>query len=228
MKGGRSMVQISIDQSLKKVAPDLTLGVVSATVQVTKNSPPLWKEINRLIKELQSKITLASLYDIPQIKTLRDAYKAIGKDPTRYRGSQEALVRRILQGKGLYQINTVVDINNLISLETLHSVGSYDIDNLKPPVIFRIGKPGESYKGIGKEIVNVADLPVFADEVGPFGSPTSDSERAMITLNTKKVMIIIISFTGQDQLRSQLQRTTNLLCDYAGASREAIETAIIE
>jgi len=221
------MITISIDPQLKKITPNLVLGVVSATVQVTKNSPQLWKEVNKRIKELQSTITLASLYDVPQIKALRDAYKAIGKDPTRYRGSQEALVRRTLQGKGLYQINTVVDINNLISLETLHSVGSYNIDNLKPPVVFRIGKTGESYKGIGKEIVNVADLPVFADEAGPFGSPTSDSERAMITLDTKKVMIIIISFTGQDHLRGQLQRTTNLLCDYAGASREEVETAII-
>lgn len=222
------MITISIDPQLKKITPNLVLGVVSATVQVTKNSPQLWKEINKRIRELQSTVTLASLHDVPQIKALRDVYKAIGKDPTRYRGSQEALVRRILQGKGLYQINTIVDINNLVSLETLHSVGSYNIDNLKPPIIFRIGKRGESYKGIGKEMVNVTDLPVFADEAGPFGSPTSDSERAMITLDTKKVMIVIISFTGQDRLRDQLQRTTNLLCDYAGASREEIEMALIE
>jgi len=222
------MTTISIDPQLKKVAPNLALGVVFATVQVVKYSPQPWKEINKRIKELQSTITLASLYDIPQVKALRDAYKAMGKDPTRYRGSQEALVRRILQGKGLYQINTIVDINNLVSLETLHSVGSYNIDNLKPPVVFRIGKQGESYKGIGKEIVNVAGLPLFADEVGPFGSPTSDSERAMITLDTKKEMIIIISFTGQDRLRGHLQRTTNLLCDYAGASREEVEMTIIE
>lgn len=221
------MIPISIDPQLKKIAPKLVLGVVSANVQVTKNSPQLWKEIEKRIKELRSTVTLASLYDIPQIKALRDAYKAIGKDPTRYRGSQEALIRRILQGKGLYQINTVVDINNLISLETLHSVGSYNIDNLKPPIVFRIGKPGESYKGIGKEIVNIADLPVFADEVGPFGSPTSDSERAMITLDTKKVMMIIISFTGQEHLKSQLQRAANLLCGYAGASKEKIEMTII-
>ena len=222
------MIQISIDQSLKRLSPNLALGVVSAGVQVTKKSPQLWKEINKRIKELQSNLTLASLYDIPQIKALRNAYKAIGKDPTRYRGSQEALVRRLLRGKGLYQINTIVDINNLVSLETLHSVGSYDIDKLKPPVIFRIGKPGESYKGIGKEIVNIADLPVFADEEGPFGSPTSDSERTMITLDTKKVMMVIISFTGQEHLRGQLQRTTNLLCNYAGAMREKVEVAIIE
>jgi len=221
------MIPISIDPQLKKIAPKLVLGVVSANVQVTKNSPQLWKEIERRIKELRSTVTLASLYDIPQIKALRDAYKALGKDPTRYRGSQEALIRRILQGKGLYQINTIVDINNLISLETLHSVGSYDIDNLEPPIVFRIGKPGESYKGIGKETVNIADLPVFADKAGPFGSPTSDSERAMITLDTKKVMMIIISFTGQEHLKSQLQRATNLLCGYAGASKEKIEMTII-
>jgi len=222
------MIQILIDQSLKKTVPNLVLGVVLSKIQVTKNSPQLWKEIDKRIRELQSNLTLASLYDIPQIKALRDAYRALGKDPTRYRGSQEALVRRILQGKGLYQINTIVDINNLISLETLHPVGSYDVDNLKPPVVFRIGKPGESYKGIGKEIVNIADLPVFVDEKGPFGSPTSDSERTMITLDTEKVMIVIISFTGPEHLKGQLQRTTNLLCNYAGAVREEVESAIIE
>jgi len=222
------MIQILIDQSLKKTVPNLVLGVVLSKIQVTKNSPQLWKEIDKRIRELQSNLTLASLYDIPQIKALRDAYRALGKDPTRYRGSQEALVRRILQGKGLYQINTIVDINNLISLETLHPVGSYDVDNLKPPVVFRIGKPGESYKGIGKEIVNIADLPVFVDQKGPFGSPTSDSERTMITLDTEKVMIVIISFTGQEHLKGQLQRTTNLLCNYAGAVREEVESVIIE
>lgn len=222
------MIQILIDQSLKKTVPNLVLGVVLSKIQVTKNSPQLWKEIDKRIRELQSNLTLASLYDIPQIKALRDAYRALGKDPTRYRGSQEALVRRILQGKGLYQINTIVDINNLISLETLHPVGSYDVDNLKPPVVFRIGKPGESYKGIGKEIVNIADLPVFVDQKGPFGSPTSDSERTMITLDTEKVMIVIISFTGPEHLKGQLQRTTNLLCNYAGAVREEVESAIIE
>ncbi|MDD5013458.1 MAG: phenylalanine--tRNA ligase beta subunit-related protein [Candidatus Pacebacteria bacterium] len=159
---------------------------------------------------------------------MRDAYRAIGKDPTRYRGSQEALVRRILQGKGLYQINTIVDINNLISLETLHSVGSYNVDNLRPPIVFRIGKQGESYKGIGKEIINIEDLPLFADEAGPFGSPTSDSEKAMITLDTKNVMVVIISFTGQSYLRDNIQRIVDLLCNYAGALREDVEFGIIE
>ncbi len=222
------MIPISIDQQLKKLVPNLVLGVVSAPVKVTKNSPLLWKEINKCVKKIESEITLVSLYDIPQIKALRDAYKLIGKDPSRYRGSQEALVRRILQGKGLYQINNIVDINNLVSLETLHSIGVYNTDNLKPPIVFRIGKPGESYKGIGKEVINIAELPLFADEIGPFGSPTSDSERTMIALETKNVIMVIISFTGSEYLRDQLQRIVNLLCNYAETPREKIETVIIK
>jgi len=222
------MIQISINPQLKKVVPGLVLGVVAASVQFPKNSPPLWEEINKRIRKIKLEATMANLCNIPQVKGLRDAYKALGKDPSRYRGSQEALVRRILQGKGLYQINTIVDINNFVSLETMHSVGSYNVDNLKPPVVFRIGKPGESYKGIGKDIINIAELPLFADEQGPFGSPTSDSERAMITMDAKNIMIVIISFSGQDRLKGQLQRTTSLLCDYAGASKDQVETAIIE
>ena len=222
------MITISIDPQLKSAAPNLVLGVVSAQVEVTKKSPPLWVEIEKRIGEIFMEIAMPTLYNIPQVKALRDAYKALGKDPGRYRGSQEALVRRILQGKGLYQINTIVDINNLVSLKTLHSVGAYNIDNLQSPVVFRVGKPGESYKGIGKEVINIAELPLFADAVGPFGSPTSDSERAMITMDAKNIMIVIISFTGQEHLRGQLQYTADLLCNFANASRDTIETAIVE
>jgi len=221
------MITISIDQKLKEASPNLFLGVVSASVEVTKNSPLLWEEIDKRIKEIESEITMDSLYNVPQIKALRDAYKSLGKDPSRYRGSQEALVRRILQGKGLYKINTIVDINNLISLETLHSVGAYDVDNINSSIIFRVGRAGESYKGIGKETINIAELPLFADEMGPFGSPTSDSERAMITMNTKNIIIIIISFAGQDHLKDQLQRVENLLSRYANAPKDKIEISII-
>ena len=86
----------------------------------------------------------------PPIKALRDAYRALGNDPTRYRGSNEALVRRITQGKDLYRVNTVVDINNLVTLETLYSAGTFDFGHLQPPITFRIGQPGESYSGIGR------------------------------------------------------------------------------
>lgn len=211
------MITISIDQQLKRAAPNLTLGVVYAQVDVTKKSLPLWEEINRRIKEIALSIRMESLYDIPQIKALRDVYKSLGKDPARYRGSQEALVRRILQGKGLYQINTIVDINNLVSLETLHSVGAYNMDSLNPPVLFRVGKPGESYKGIGKETINIAELPLFADSIGPFGSPTSDSERAMITEKVRNIMMVVIAFCRDPNLEATLSRAASLLKKYGAA-----------
>lgn len=222
-------MNISIDQKLKELAPNLTLGVVLAfSVSVSKHDISLFKEIRRRSNEIISKIKLETIHDIRELKALRDTYRTLGKDPTRYRGSSEALVRRILQGKDVYQVNTVVDINNLVSLETLHPIGSYNLSELKSPIIFRIGEPGEIYKGIGKDKINIAGLPVLADQIYPFGSPTSDSERTMITLDTKDVMMVIISFTGAHHLTRQIQRIASLLCLYAKASKERIEMFTVE
>jgi DNA/RNA-binding domain of Phe-tRNA-synthetase-like protein len=93
--------------------------------------------------------------------------------------------------------------------------------------VLRIGQDGESYKGIGKDIINIAELPVFADADGPFGSPTSDSERAMITTETQDLMMVVISFTGTETLEEYLQRISGLLCLYASASHDQIETLVI-
>jgi len=221
------MINIKIDQELATHIPDLSLGIVHAQVQVTKYNDDLWMQINQCATNIASIYSMESLYNVTGIKALRDGYKAIGKDPSRYRGSAEALARRIIQGKGLYKVNTIVDINNLISLESMHSVGSYDLGRISQPIIFRIGKSGEAYKGIGKEIINIAELPVFIDDSGPFGSPTSDSERAMITESTKDIMMVVISFSGKGCLEKHLERISNLLNRYASAAKDQIETLII-
>jgi DNA/RNA-binding domain of Phe-tRNA-synthetase-like protein len=160
------------------------------------------------------------------IKTLRDAYRALGNDPTRYRGSNEALVRRITQGKELYRVNTVVDINNLISLETLHSAGTFDLDQVQPPILFRIGQPGEVYSGIGRGEIKIERLPVFADQLGPFGSTTSDSERTMVRLETTTILMVVISFLGSDGMQGTVQEATRLLEKYAGA--RGTDTGLVE
>lgn len=221
------MIDISIDEGLKASVPNLVLGIVHASVEVTKHNDDLWIEINQETARIASSLNLETLHDVPGIRGLRDGYKAIGKDPTRYRGSAEALARRVIQGKGLYQVNTVVDINNLVSLESMHSVGSYNLARVHQPIVFRIGRDGESYKGIGKETINIAELPVFADENGPFGSPTSDSERAMITPETHDLMMVVISFTGQESLQKHLDRITDLICRYASAPKDRIETFMV-
>lgn len=215
---------ITIDPALKKVAPHLTLGIVTARVEVSEHDDVLWKEIDAYCIALVKKQAMDTLVQQSPIATLRNAYKALGKDPLRYRSSADALTRRIFQGKGLYHINTIVDCNNLLSLETLHSCGCYDMERLTSPVSFTIGKTGQCYKGIGKDMIQIGDLPVFSDAKGPFGSPTSDSERAMITLETKQVMLVIIAFDGDKKLPDYLERASSLLADYAFATD--IETSI--
>ena len=95
----------------------------------------------------------------------------------------------------------------------------------RPPIELRIGAAGESYKGIGKDLINIESLPVFADAAGPFGSPTSDSERAMVSLETTKVLMIVFSFVGPEGLERWMSRASELLCRYCGGTE--IETFVV-
>jgi DNA/RNA-binding domain of Phe-tRNA-synthetase-like protein len=166
------------------------------------------------------------LPQLPQIQALRRLYRGLGKDPTRYRGSSEALLRRILLGKGLYFINTVVDVCNLVSITTRHALGAYDLDKVKGDVVFRPAAAGEVYCGIGRGEINLEGLPVFCDQDGPFGTPTSDSERTMITLDSRRIAFVIVACCGRDRLDEQLAWTAGLLKRYANAVE--IETAASE
>jgi DNA/RNA-binding domain of Phe-tRNA-synthetase-like protein len=218
-------MNLSIDPELKRALPSFFLGCVCATVWVEKHNAALWDEISAHLAHLTATIKPEQINTAPQIAAMRGAYKALGKDPSRYRGSAEALLRRVLSGKGLYQINSAVDINNLVSLESLNPAGTYDLGMITAPIELRIGAAGESYKGIGKDLINIESLPVFADATGPFGSPTSDSERAMVSLETRKVLMVVFSFTGPEGLDRWLQRPSELLRRYC--SGEGIETSLV-
>ena len=218
------MKKIKIADELIKVCPKIELGCISYSANVEKENVELWNKINEVINEISTNMTLDDIGNEKNIKDSRDLYKKIGKDPHRYRISSEALIRRIIQGKGLYKVNNIVDANNLISITSKFSVGSYDVDKLGNNLIFRIGKTGESYKGIGKDIINIEKLPVFADEAGPYGSPTSDSEKAMITADTKKILTVLISFSGKSDLEKHMKDAVSILQDYIGA--KDIETCI--
>lgn len=219
------MITVAIKEDLSQRAPNLALGCVSARVAVKQHDEALWIEINRHLSNLATKIKPEEINSVPQLAAMRSAYKALGKDPSRYRGSAEALLRRVLSGKGLYQINSVVDINNLVSLESLNPAGTYDLERITPPIELRVGAAGESYKGIGKDLINIENLPVFADVAGPFGSPTSDSERAMVSLKTKKILMVVFSFAGPEGLERWMQRAGELLERYSGG--DGIETSLV-
>src|SRR4051794_22932984 len=220
-------MNLSIHTELKRALPSISLDCVCATVRVEKQNAALWDEISAHLAHLTATIKPEQITTFPQIAAMRQAYKALGKgkDPSRYRGSAEALLRRVLAGKGLYQINTVVDINNLVSLESLNPAGTYDLEKITSPIELRIGAAGESYKGIGKDLINIESLPVFADAAGSFGSPTSDSERAMVTLQTQKVLMVVFSFTGPEGLEQWVNRASEFLRRYCGG--EGIETSLV-
>lgn len=211
------MKKITISNELLEVCPNIQLGCIQYSADVEKGSKELWEEIEQIIQEIEKSISIEDIAKESNIKDSRELYKKIGKDPHRYRISSEALIRRIVQGKGLYKINNVVDANNLISINSKLSVGSYDIDKLGEQLYFRIGRKGESYKGIGKDIINVENLPVFSDEFGAYGSPTSDSEKAMITSQTKNILTVLIAFSDEAHLEDHIEEAIKILKQYIGA-----------
>ena len=216
-----------IDGRMKELWPAVRVGCLQYQVQVEKKNPELWAYLKKEIyKKAKDAIFDYGVNEIPNIKESRAAYKAFGKDPSRYRVSSEALIRRIGQGKGLYEVNTVVDVNNLISIESGFSVGSYDTARMGEDLVFRIGEAGETYKGIGKEEIKIDALPVLADEQGAIGSSTSDSERAMITEDAQEVLTLIYSFSDNQDLEKALESGRRYLEQYAKTS--GIQSWIVE
>jgi DNA/RNA-binding domain of Phe-tRNA-synthetase-like protein len=211
------MIELTIDPELKRTVPAVAVGCLTARVRVTAHDETLWQEIETAAARFAA-MTMDEARALAPVRALRDAYRALGNDPTRYRGSNEALLRRIVHGKGLYRVNTVVDINNLLSLETLCSCGVVDLERVVPPVVFRPGRAEESYAGIGRGAIKLARIPVFVDAQGPFASTTSDSERSMVTLQTGRLALLVISYGGPDLLPAGLARAADLLGRYAGAA----------
>ena len=211
-------VILSISPELAAACPGVAIGVLTCSAVVSGLDETLWAAIDARIVELETLLATTDVQSIPEIAATRRAYKALGKDPSRYRGSAEAMVRRIGQGKGLYQVNSVVDVNNLVSLETFHSIGLYDRRFIGHEIEFRAGRDGESYAGIGKGDINVANLPLFSDVDGPFGNPSSDSARSMVRADTTDLLMAIIAFSGASHLDAALDRASQLLVRHCSAT----------
>jgi len=203
----------------------VALGCVTGQVAAGAASEALTAELSAAAQKIAGLADPKVVLESPAILATRRSYKALGKDPARYRGSAEALLRRIISGKGLPQINAVVDVINLLSVESRMPIGLYDLEHVHGDIVFRAGRPGETYKGIGKYDLNLESLPLFADADGPHGSATSDSERTMVTAETTKVLAIIVSFGGSETLTTWTQRLIELLERYA-AGREFTTTIV--
>jgi len=218
-------MNLKIDDALRSKCPRVALGCVTAQVEAPASPEALIAELNSCEQAILRLAEPRSVLESPQILATRAAYKALGKDPARYRGSAEALLRRVIAGKSLPRINAVVDIINLVSVESRLPIGLYDLVHVSGDIVFRAGRAGETYKGIGKYDLNLEGLPVFCDALGPHGSPTSDSERTMVTSETKNVLAVVISFGGKEGLDRWTQRMSELFARYASAN--ACETGIV-
>jgi DNA/RNA-binding domain of Phe-tRNA-synthetase-like protein len=154
----------------------------------------------------------------PTALGVRRLFKSMGIDPTRYRPSGEALVRRIVKDQALRSINCIVDINNICSIESLFPIGVYNRENIIGDVHIRIGEENEIYSGIGRDI-NIAGKLVSADSEGAFGSPIADSERTKVSIDTQDILVLLYAPapTENRPIRDTLIRFSELAREHAGA-----------
>lgn len=212
------MTTVTIDPQLKAKCPQVALGCLTADVEARETSPALEEELRICEEKILKLPEPRAVLESSAILAARSGYKALGKDPARYRGSAEALIRRILAGKGLPRIHAVVDIINIVSVESRLPIGLYDLAHIRGDITFRAGRAAETYKGIGKYDLNLESLPLFADELGPHGSATSDSERTMVTPATERVLAIFVSFGGPENLERSAERMKSLISIHAAGS----------
>lgn len=204
------MQHITISPTVQKLCPHLQLGCVSFIITDHSPSPALQAHIQTVSEQLHQQYTTPDIAKIPAIQAARIAYKALGKDPSRYRLSAEALLRRIVQQKGLYQISPTVDLLNLISIQTGYSIGGYDSQKIEGEITLRKGTTAEDYQAIGKGSYNIENLPTLSDTQGAFGTPTSDSTRTMFTPATTSFLMVFFDFAGSEELAAVLEQTVAL------------------
>ena len=190
-------MNIIVSQEIETVCPRFVGAAVEAQVVNTPYCAELWEEIHQWEEHFRQELTTESLKEQSGIAATRRVYKACGKDPSRYRPASEQLIRRMLQGKELYQIDTLVDLVNLASIVYGYSIGGFDADKMVGDTLtLGIGREGEPYEGIGRGLLNIARLPVYRDAEGGVGTPTSDNERTKMTMATTHLLVLINGYDG--------------------------------
>ena len=209
------MFELKVSQEIRQACPVFAGAAVYAAVKNSTYSEGLWNEINEFTRELTTTTQIDDIKLQPVIAATREAYKRCGKDPGRYRPSAEALRRRLMRGIPLYQIDTLVDLINLVSLRTGHSIGGFDADKIQGNQLeLGIGKANEPFEGIGRGVLNIEGLPVYRDAVGGIGTPTSDNERTKMDIGTTHILAIVNGYNGKEGLREAVEMIQSLLQKY--------------
>lgn len=209
-------MKIIVSDEIETVCPKFVGACVEANVQNSLYCQELWDEINALGEKYRDTLTTESLKEMSGIAATRKVYRACGKDPSRYRPASEALIRRMLQGKQLYQRDTLVDLVNLASIAFGYSIGGFDADKFEGDTLtLGVGKAGEPYEGIGRGNINIEGLPVYRDSLGGVGTPTSDNERTKMMSDTSHLVVLINGYDGNEQqVRANAEYIQSLLKKY--------------
>lgn len=222
------MKDIKISSKIRTAAPELKVLQIGATVKNSPTSDELWKEIEQASEKLIKNYELQALNKRKSISATRSAYKKLGKDPNRYRPSAEALGRRIINGKGIYRLTTLIDAINLISIITGHSIGGFDADKIKgESLLLDAGTHEDEFIAIGRGPLNIEGLPVYRDAIGGIGTPTSDEERTKLTPETTHLLMLVNVYGADDLSITEMRDLIkDLLTRYAELSQ--FESKIIE
>ena len=212
-------MNIVVSSEIQTVCPEFIGACVEANVSNSPYCQPLWDEIDAIGNKYRSILTTESLKQLPGIAATRRVYRACGKDPSRYRPASEALIRRLLMGKSLYQIDTLVDLTNLASIVYGYSIGGFDADKFDGETLtLGIGRAGEPYEGIGRGLINIEGLPVYRDAAGGVGTPTSDNERTKLTLQTTHLVVLINGYDGNEaNVKANAEYIRELLRKYCNS-----------
>ena len=210
-------MKVIVSKEIETVCPNFVGACIEAQVENTPFCQELWNEIEALGEKYKQTLTTETLKELSGIAATRKVYRACGKDPSRYRPASEALIRRMLQGKKLYQIDTLVDLINLGSIAYGYSIGGFDADKFKGDTLtLGVGKANEPYEGIGRGNINIEGLPVYRDQMGGVGTPTSDNERTKIELKTTHLAVVINGYDGDEKrVRENAEFIQELLKKYA-------------
>ncbi|MDE5674905.1 MAG: hypothetical protein K2I44_06150 [Muribaculaceae bacterium] len=213
------MKKISFSDKILNAAPGLKVLQINAACTNHPTSDDLWNEICQKCENISGIYKLEEINKRPAIAATRKAYKALGKEPNRYRPSSEAMCRRIINGKGLYRLSSLIDIINLISIASGYSIGGFDNDKIEgDSLLLDAGTHHDTFEGIGRGIINIAGLPVYRDLKGGIGTPTSDEERTKLTLHTSNLLMLVNIYGEEMEINETLEMARSLLIKFAAAT----------
>ena len=208
-------MDINISENFKVLFPDYVSGIIDCKVTNSITSDQLWTEMENEIEKIRANFKIEDINKRIEIKATRDAYKKLGKDPNRYRPSAEALCRRIVRGIPVYKVNTLVDIINIVSIRSGFSIGAFDKSKIQGDLVLDAGRSDDIFEAIGRGLMNIEGLPVYRDNIGGIGTPTSDNERTKITMETQDLLVIINSYSGHAGIEECIDHCVQLLEQFA-------------